>query len=151
MNALLLVKAHRFYRDRSNSNAKDVFRASLWYLPAALTLFVYHSKRWGLTQEESARLIAESPFYAKLAFVKQHLKAACVHEFMTSEEGSARCPVVVAEVAADKAVTQTAGEMMLVSFICAVHHGKSALHMQLFHDGLVQFGCICCAPGVYCE
>lgn len=99
MNAVLLFKAWTFYRERSNAAAKGVFRASLWYLPAALALFLYHSNSWGL---EDA-LPDESELRCKLRFLKQHLKAACVHEMLTSEEGSSLCPVVVVEGAAEGA------------------------------------------------
>eukprot|EP00611_Tribonema_gayanum_P016588 TRINITY_DN2896_c0_g1_i1.p1 TRINITY_DN2896_c0_g1~~TRINITY_DN2896_c0_g1_i1.p1 ORF type:complete len:442 (-),score=89.16 TRINITY_DN2896_c0_g1_i1:639-1964(-) len=105
INAVLLYRAHAFYRERSNANAKDVFRVSLWYLPAVLALFVYHSKRWHQHQEQMETLPAEeeSWLFSKLRLIQAHLKAACVHEMLAKDDHSVLCPVVVAEDAAEKA------------------------------------------------
>lgn len=45
-NAYLLMLAHKFKQDRSNSNARRIFLCSLWYLPLLLAGFVFHSRAW---------------------------------------------------------------------------------------------------------
>ena len=43
-NAYLIFLGSKFYRDRSNANARKIFLASLWYLPVLLSGFLIHSK-----------------------------------------------------------------------------------------------------------
>ena len=51
-NAYLMYLASRFYRDRTNGNAKKLFLCTLWYLPLLLTGFVVHSRMWNQEKEE---------------------------------------------------------------------------------------------------
>lgn len=51
-NAYLLYLASKFYKDRTNGNAKKLFLCTLWYLPVLLTGFVVHSRMWGDEQQE---------------------------------------------------------------------------------------------------
>lgn len=46
LNAVLLRHAYRFYQSPGDASARAVFRASLWYLPVLLALFVFHSRHW---------------------------------------------------------------------------------------------------------
>jgi protoheme IX farnesyltransferase len=62
LNGYFLRLAWRFYRDPSDSSARALFRASLWYLPLLLVLMVFHSRRWhreeGAEAEEAAAAAA---------------------------------------------------------------------------------------------
>lgn len=90
-NAYLLYHAYRFRDDKSNANAKEVFKASLWHLPAVLALFVFHSRRW---EEESTE---DEPLSLLVQRTRARLKGACVHEIVQKEQTASFCPVVVAE------------------------------------------------------
>lgn len=91
-NAYLLHQAYRFDRDRSNSNARDVFKASLWHLPAVLALFVFHSRRW--EQEDKAE---NEHLGSLIQRTRARLTKLCLHEIVQKEEAASFCPVVVAE------------------------------------------------------
>lgn len=77
----LTVLAEKFRRERTNENARDIFRCSLWYLPLLLGLFVFHRKREG--EEESS---------GRLHDAKAMLKRLCVHEAVVSDQGKSLCP-----------------------------------------------------------
>lgn len=96
-NAYLLYHAFRFREDKSNSNARDVFKASLWHLPAVLALFVFHSRRWAKenTENESISTLIER--------TRARLRGVCIHEIIQKEEAASFCPVVVAEEAGTEA------------------------------------------------
>lgn len=94
-NAYLLYHAYRFQQDKTNAKARDVFKASLWHLPAMLALFVFHSRRW-LKEEE----LQEEPHL--LQRTRARLKGACIHEIIQTEDKGVFCPVVVAEEAGEK-------------------------------------------------
>lgn len=91
-NAYLLHQAYRFERDKSNSNARDVFKASLWHLPAVLALFVFHSRRW--EDEEKAE---NEHLGSLIQRTRGRLTKLCLHEIVQKEEAASFCPVVVAE------------------------------------------------------
>ncbi|CAM9221271.1 unnamed protein product [Phaeothamnion confervicola] len=105
MNALLLHRAYKFHDDRSNANAREVFKASLWHLPAVLALFVFHSKNWERQKVTGAGAEAEvegSWLAAAIAGVKRRLRTVCVHERVAAEDkAGAFCPAVVTEEAAE--------------------------------------------------
>jgi len=101
INALLCYKAFRFGQDKSNNNAKDVFKTSLWYLPVALALFVFHSKRW--KENRIDNLEGENNSLRVLEGYRRKLKAMCVHEVLAKDEKANLCPVVVAEDMSEKA------------------------------------------------
>jgi len=46
LNAAFLRLAWRFHAAPSDERARDLFRASLWYLPLLLILMVFHSRHW---------------------------------------------------------------------------------------------------------
>lgn len=103
LNAWILYKAHRFGEDRSKANARGVFRASLWHLPAVLALYVFHSRRWlreDLLGDEEEQGFALATLIQR---TRTRLKEACVHEVLQNDDRASLCPAVVAEDAADKA------------------------------------------------
>jgi heme o synthase len=127
-NLVLLSKAHTFYKERSNSNARDVFKASLWYLPAILTLFVYHSKQWGKVHDEDKQ---ESLLYSQLRVLKAHLKAACVHEMLVSDEAApGLCPAVVGEATVDKAVDKAKAAVADTAAVATAAAGATVQQQQ---------------------
>lgn len=91
-NAYLLYHAYRFRGDKSNTTAREVFKASLWQLPAVLALFVFHSRRWA-TEEENQ----DEPISNLIQRTRTRLRGACIHEIIQKEEKASFCPVVVAE------------------------------------------------------
>ncbi len=97
-NAYLLHQAYRFDRDRSSSNARDVFKASLWHLPAVLALFVFHSRRW--EQEDRAE---DEQLGGLIQRIRTRLTKLCLHEIVQKEEAASFCPVVVVEEAGAEA------------------------------------------------
>lgn len=99
LNACLLYYAYRFGGDRSNANAREVFKASLWHLPAVLALFVFHSRQWIKedVQEE------ESSVSSLIQRTRTRLKEACVHEIIPKTHAASFCPAVVAKDAGEKA------------------------------------------------
>ncbi|CAM9095034.1 unnamed protein product [Laminaria digitata] len=97
-NAYLLYHAYRFREDKSNGNARDVFKASLWHLPAVLALFVFHSRRWAT--EENTENESISTFIER---TRARLRGVCIHEIIQKEEAASFCPVVVAEEAGTEA------------------------------------------------
>jgi len=55
INAYFLSLTRAFSKDPSDANARAIFKASLWYLPLLLILFVFHANHW-LAKEEEVRL-----------------------------------------------------------------------------------------------
>lgn len=102
-NAYLLHQAYRFDRDRTNSNARHVFKASLWHLPAVLALFVFHSRRW--EQEDRAE---DEQLGGLIQKMRTRLTKLCLHEIVQKEEAASFCPVVVVEEAGSEAQNLTA-------------------------------------------
>ncbi|CAM9133110.1 unnamed protein product [Choristocarpus tenellus] len=100
LNAVMLYHGYRFHQDRSNSNARKVFRTSLWHLPVVLALFVFHSRNWW---EEEENLREGQVEHTSVQKIRSWLKGACIHEIIVLEDKSAYCPAVVAEEAADMA------------------------------------------------
>lgn len=90
LNAWLLYRAHRFGQDQSNANARGVFKASLWHLPAVLAMFVFHSNRWEHEREEES--LAVPSLVSKM---RSRLKRSCIHEVLQIEDAAAYCPAVV--------------------------------------------------------
>lgn len=91
-NGYLLYHAYRFGKDKSNANARDVFKASLWHLPAVLALFVFHSRRWETVDRDDDKLLGSLVQRARARLTK-----LCLHEIVQKEEASSFCPVVVVE------------------------------------------------------
>jgi len=46
LGALLMPLAFRFWKERSDENARKVFILSLWYLPLLMALMGFHSTSW---------------------------------------------------------------------------------------------------------
>lgn len=90
LNAWLVYRAHRFGQDQSNANARGVFKASLWHLPAVLAMFVFHSNRWEHESEES---LIKAP--SLVSRMRSRLKGSCIHEIFQVEDAAAFCPAVV--------------------------------------------------------
>ncbi|CAM9768393.1 unnamed protein product [Chrysoparadoxa australica] len=109
MNAYLLLQAWRFYQDRSNGRARDIFKTSLWYLPASLALFVYHSRHW-LEEENNTQHAGNVGLLNRYtSAVRERMRGLCVHELIAADEavkdqGQAYCPKVVGDAAVDTAV-----------------------------------------------
>ena len=78
--------AHEFKEERSNENARKVFKCSLWYLPLTLALFVFHRKRGS---EEGAGDSSEMASNLKAAG-----KKLCLHEALISPAAGSMCPKV---------------------------------------------------------
>ena len=97
LNAYLLSLAHKFKQERSDENARKVFRCSLWYLPVLLAGFVFHSRNWAAEGVEEDNVIAK---------MRRQLAKVCVHEVMIHDaqvKGGALCPAVVGEGVAEEA------------------------------------------------
>lgn len=116
-NAYLLYQAHRFGRDKSKANAREVFKASLWHLPAVLALFVFHSRRW-----EREDKVEDEPIGNLIQRMRTRLTKLCLHEIVQKEESASFCPVVVAEEAGAEAQSIA---------VAAAHNEESSL---LAHD-----------------
>ncbi|CAB1096120.1 unnamed protein product [Ectocarpus sp. CCAP 1310/34] len=97
-NAYLLYHAYRFDKDKSNANARGVFKASLWHLPAVLALFVFHSRRWEL--EDKAE---DEQLSTLIPRIRARLTKLCLHEIVQKDEAASFCPVVVVEAAGTEA------------------------------------------------
>ena len=78
----LVHLAEEFRRERSNDNARRVFKCSLWYLPLVLALFAFHRRR-------DSKDDSEESFVKQL---KNQLRNACVHDLLVSPQGAALCP-----------------------------------------------------------
>ena len=98
LNAYLLYLANRFKGQRTDENARAVFRCSLWYLPVLLAGFVFHSRNWGeacagLAHEEGAEegaLAAEEEGNLILRLRKK-LATVCMHEVMVAKQKDEDC------------------------------------------------------------
>lgn len=82
LNGYAIYVAHRFNKDRSNSNARKVFFTSLWYLPCWMILFLLHSKKWheGVDEEESVDEELMEVLKRKVDDVRQSGRELCPHE-----------------------------------------------------------------------
>ena len=77
-NSYIIYLAARFHKKRSNRNAQQVFRSSLWYLPLTLSLMVYHSKNWSdkdLEEETSIDRFVDQ--------MRERLTDLCPHELFS--------------------------------------------------------------------
>ena len=106
LNAYALHVAHKFYRERTNANARKVFLTSLWYLPSFMMLFLLHSKVWdeektSVKQEDAAR----EWIAARVHTIREAGRQVCIHEKaiihnatnknMDDHANKQACPVVV--------------------------------------------------------
>ncbi|CAM9428833.1 unnamed protein product [Sphacelaria rigidula] len=101
-NACLLYQAYRFGKDRTNANARGVFKASLWHLPAVLALFVFHSQQW-VRDEDTLQNGSTVGVREIIQRTRTRLREACVHEVLHTDTTAALCPAVIAEEGAEKA------------------------------------------------
>jgi protoheme IX farnesyltransferase len=95
LNAYALHVAHRFYRERTNQNARKVFLTSLWYLPSLLMLFLLHSKNW---DEEKDTEDAIAKFLGnQIHAIREKGRDLCVHKVVIAKtpKGEESCPVTV--------------------------------------------------------
>ena len=73
-----------FYRERSQENARRIFKCSLWYLPLLLAFFVFHRKKKEERQARSSEASADGEEDAGALWpierVKSALRAVCLHE-----------------------------------------------------------------------
>lgn len=86
LNGYLLVLANRFHRDRSDRSAREVFKATLWYLPLLLAGFVYHNRNW----EKLDSSVRSSELVVGFLRLKDRLRGWCLHEWLvlSNKEGS---------------------------------------------------------------
>merc|ERR1711862_202995 len=108
LNTYILYLAGKFHYERTNTNAKKIFFASLWYLPSWLVLFLLHSKSWDdetLTtnkEEENdskhrdIRLILSK----YIAQIKHTGKQLCIHEYFNNQDE--KCLVTVGKKSVEK-------------------------------------------------
>jgi protoheme IX farnesyltransferase len=94
MTSYAVYLAGAFKEERSNENARRVFKCSLWYLPLSLALFVFHRKYAEVDAEK--RHDDASAQISFLEEVKAFGKSMCVHEaLVTTQTGGgqkALCP-----------------------------------------------------------
>jgi len=83
VNSYAVYRAYQFKQDRTNDNARQVFRTSLWYLPLTLGLFLFHRKYPEETGESGV-----------LDSAKSSLSKLCPHEAMV--DSGKLCPNVPA-------------------------------------------------------
>lgn len=105
----LTYLATKFQQQRSDENARKVFKCSLWYLPLMLALFVFHRKYGAALEGEAAAgeegapagqysTVAKSTKTAPAAPVwleqaKEFMKGLCVHErIIVKNDAGALCP-----------------------------------------------------------
>mmetsp|Transcript_19682 Transcript_19682/g.41350 ORF Transcript_19682/g.41350 Transcript_19682/m.41350 type:complete len:214 (-) Transcript_19682:177-818(-) len=107
----LTYLAGKFHQQRSDENARKVFKCSLWYLPLMLALFVFHRKYSSALEGEAAGdaergekgEVGHAPAVAKtkaaptapvwLEQAKEFMKTMCVHErIIVKNDASALCP-----------------------------------------------------------
>ena len=82
--------ASHFKRERTNENARRVFKLSLWQLPLTLALFVFHRK--SAAQDEESEETSSALSRAK-ASAKQVGQQLCLHEaLVTPGGGKVMCP-----------------------------------------------------------
>ena len=102
INGYLIHLARGFVADRTTANSKKVFMCSLWYLPALLSLMVFHKKPTENNHEENEGLNAAAEALRGVG-VK-----ACIHEALVSsdapEASMLPCPAVIADEAGGKVV-----------------------------------------------
>jgi len=102
LNAYCLKLAQQFHKDNTHENAKKVFRASLWYLPSLLSLFVFHSQNWYEHDEQDEMI----PVFSLLKQMRIAGRNICVHEMIVKDkeiQQPALCPIVVTEGVINKA------------------------------------------------
>eukprot|EP00615_Pteridomonas_danica_P008729 CAMPEP_0114359864 /NCGR_PEP_ID=MMETSP0101-20121206/23347_1 /TAXON_ID=38822 ORGANISM="Pteridomonas danica, Strain PT" /NCGR_SAMPLE_ID=MMETSP0101 /ASSEMBLY_ACC=CAM_ASM_000211 /LENGTH=374 /DNA_ID=CAMNT_0001503641 /DNA_START=26 /DNA_END=1150 /DNA_ORIENTATION=+ len=78
--AYLISLAENFEKEKSNKNAHEVFKCSLWYLLVMLGLFVFHRKRGEKKDEPLDRL-------------QEQMKMFCPHELLTTLGLESICPM----------------------------------------------------------
>jgi len=83
--------ANDFRKERSNDNARRVFKCSLWSLPLSLALFVFHRKYGGEDSTVSGEETGTQTFFSA---IKAKGKSLCVHEALITPGGGqkALCP-----------------------------------------------------------
>ena len=79
-NSYIIYLATRFHKKRSNRNAQQVFRSSLWYLPLTLSLMVYHSKNWSDKDVEESEETSIDRF---VDVMRDRLTDLCPHELFS--------------------------------------------------------------------
>ncbi len=85
-SSYMVYLANKFRNDRTNDNAREVFKCSLWYLPLLLALLVFHRIE---DPEKDANQISLS------MRAKAYLRAICLHEVIsTPGGGKVMCPKV---------------------------------------------------------
>lgn len=101
-NSYIVYLASRFYQKRSNKRAQQVFRASLWYLPLAMALMVYHSKNWKTEEEIAAEASTRTPIDEAIEGMKIRLSNWCPHELFSrgdiQVDAEKVCPPTIAQV-----------------------------------------------------
>lgn len=101
LTAYLVYLSAKFREERTQDNARRVFRCSLWFLPLFLGAFLFHQKsRKQLVasgaQPTGQAAVGEAPmksWQVRVASAKDYLRGACVHEVVVSKaDARALCP-----------------------------------------------------------
>lgn len=102
LNAYALHVAHKFYRERTNANARKIFLTSLWYLPSFMVLFLLHSKVWD-EEENTQKNDFVREFISDLVHkIREAGRSVCVHERAINpnllEASKQACPVALGSI-----------------------------------------------------
>ena len=88
LNAYALHVANRFYKDRTNGNARKVFLTSLWYLPSYLVLFLLHSKVWDEDHDKDKDVLRDA-LSDVIHQVREQGRQMCIHEHAVAKNNQA--------------------------------------------------------------
>jgi len=91
LTGYLVYLSAKFRENRSNDNARHVFRCSLWFLPLFLGAFLFHQKsKKGAFQEAHEAIHAHQEWVEQ---TREYLRKMCVHEVVVQKTDSrALCP-----------------------------------------------------------
>lgn len=84
--------ARAFEKDRTNENARKVFKCSLWYLPLMLALFVFHRKGGdadgsGGSDDATAEGTRSGGGGGPVDLLKAQARKACLHDAIVAPNG----------------------------------------------------------------
>jgi protoheme IX farnesyltransferase len=104
LNAYALTVAYRFHRERTNANARKIFSTSLWYLPCLLSLFLLHSRKWDVKEENKIDHHGSVSYWTQyIQKIRNTGRELCVHERVIanqeklSQHPQESCPIVLSK------------------------------------------------------
>jgi protoheme IX farnesyltransferase len=105
LNAYALTVAYRFHRERTNANARKIFLTSLWYLPCLLSLFLLHSRKWDIKEENNIDQHCDATNICTqyIQKIRNTGRELCVHErVIANQEKSVQnpqeaCPIILSK------------------------------------------------------